>query len=317
MMKNFILTLLLCIGFIFGSDYEQEEIKTATVKMQTLVGETAINNVLMSYFAGKHEIPIKDLGNITLIVNDIGIDIQKKNEMVFGFDMVLTSDFQSEISNITNGLIKGHINIDGAISIQELKNAYIFLLDLNEAIETILFKYGISDAEIVLAIKKFFSNVDNKIELWKQEYSTLLNTYANKGAELLDITIVDTPKLILSVGEISDNISVDLELKIQSEKQYFKLDGWINDPDKLYIKSNKEFQLLEIKYIIMPDYSLLVLEESCANIPLFFLKNVNVYEICSVEAWKIKNSIRSRNFIIKIKLRTLHGGIILLKKELR
>lgn len=316
MMKNFILTLLLFIGFIFGSDYEQEEIKTATVKMQTLVGETAINNVLMSYFAGKHEIPIKDLGNITLIVNDIGIDIQKKNEMVFGFDMVLTSDFQSEISNITNGLIKGHINIDGAISIQELKNAYIFLLDLNEAIETILFKYGISDTEIVLAIKKFFSNVDNKIELWKQEYSTLLNTYANKGAELLDITIVDTPKLILSVGEISDNISVDLELKIQSEKQYFKLNTANKDLKNLQISSNKEFKLLEINFLLISNLFQTPVTKSCKNKSLEYALKFDFYKACFENDEILQSNILASYSVLQLKIKTKYGGIITIHKEL-
>ena len=136
----------------------------------------------------------------------------------------------------------------------------------------------------------------------------------NKVGALLDIKILDA-KLNLSLND--DDVVVSFEANVQSERQFFRLDGWVDNPEKLHIVSNKEFQLVEIKYTIMPDYSLFVFEESCDDVPLVFLKDADVYEVCSTGAWKIKNSIRGRNFMIKMKLRTLYGGIILLEKELR
>lgn len=61
-MKRILCILLIYSHFLFGADYFKPERISLPIKMQTLVGETAINNVLMSYFSGSHEIAVVILG---------------------------------------------------------------------------------------------------------------------------------------------------------------------------------------------------------------------------------------------------------------
>ena len=326
MIKKIIMTIAISIATIWAADYEKEQRMTVPVKMETRVGETAINNVLMTYFGGIHKILVKDKGSIELSIKNMGIDIQENKDVVFGYDMTIAYTYMSEKPEIH---LNGEFPLKGAISSKNVKetvenaedkirNAIVILLDLNKAVGAILDKHGISEAPVMSAIKDFFAKkeflVDGKLELWRQNYGTLLNAYANKTETALDIKILSV-KSNLTLDE--DCVIIGFEMNVQSEKQFFQLDGWVDNPEKLHIISNKDFQLVEIKYTIMPDYSLFVFEESCDDVPLVFLKDVDVYEVCSSGAWKIKDSIRGRNFVIKIKLRTLYGGIILLEKELR
>lgn len=171
MIKRVLLAIAATVAVLFASDYEREQSKLVSVKMQTRVGEAAINNVLMSYFGGKHDILVKDRGSIGLDIKDIGIDIQENSEIVFGYDMTITYDFEPDMSNIR---INGNIPIKGAISTKVVKqaaddvaekteNAIAVLLDLNRAIEEMLVKHGIDETPVIFAIKNFFEKKKLKL----------------------------------------------------------------------------------------------------------------------------------------------------------
>ena len=327
MIKKVLLTIASTVAVLFASDYEKEQSKLVSVKMQTRVGEAAINNILMSYFGGKHDILVKDKGSIGLDIKDIGIDIQENSEIVFGYDMTIAYDFEPDKPNIR---LNGNFPIKGAISTKVVKqaaedvaekteNAIAVLLDLNRAIEEMLVKHGIDETPIISAIKKFFEKkekqVDGKIALWRQNCSTLVNAYVDKTENVLDLKILDV-KLNLTLND--DSVIIDFEAKVQSEKQFFRLEGWVENPDKLHIVSNKEFQITKINYRLWPNRSMVIgsVLRSCKNIPLEIKKDFDLYEICEEEPTSIKYSIEQRDFSMDITVKTKHGGIITIEKML-
>lgn len=252
------LILVFFVGTLFAKDDGNEQSKAFPIKMQTRVGEAAINNVLMTYFGGSHEILVKDKGSIELIIKNMGIDIQKNKEVVFGYDMTIVYTFMPEKSEIHLG---GNISIKGAISLKTVKrtienavdkveSAVVVLLDLNRTVEVVLNKHGITNVPVMMAIKEFFARkkllIDDKIELWHQDYSSLLNAYVNKAETVLDLKITD---MNLSLVLVEDNVVVNYEADIQSEKQYFWIDGKYSDYVNMKIKSNKEFQLINVDVV--------------------------------------------------------------------
>ena len=338
-MNKILSIVLLCVGFVFAINFEKPETVTKTVKMQVLVGETAINNILNAYFAGTHEIPVKNMGNIKLIVNYIGIDIQNNNQgkadVVLGYKMTITSDFSSSISKISNGLIKGTLNINGALSTQEVKhaidngveqtkNAIVILLDLNDAIERILNKYGVTETPVISAVKQFFTktndkitttndNIQKKIELWHQDYSTLLDYYVNKAQTVFDLAILS--KSIKTSLE-NDNVVINFEATIQSEKQYFTIEGWPNDAENMHILSNKEFKILYMEYHIMAYTSMVNMPISCQNLPTESGLDFNITNLCKWNSNVVQPSLTT-DFILRITVQTKHGGIITITKDRR
>ncbi len=329
-MKKIILTIAFVVATLWADDENNNSrIKSAVVKMQTLVGETAVNNILKAYFAGKHEISVKDMGNITLTLNDekFGIDIQENDDIVFGYDMTITSDFQSSLSNISGGRISGELNIKGAISaktvkrvadnaVEKTKSAIVILLDLNSAIEKMLNKHGIKEVPIMSAIKDFFlkkeAEIDGKIELWRQEYSTLLNVYINKVEAPLDLKILDV-NLNLSLN--NDNIVVDFEAEIQSEKQYFWMEGNYKDFANMSLNSNKEFQLIEVDLVddihkTGRNPSLFAVVK-CSNISKERRNFFNLKEVCGEFPEKVPYLYGF------FRVRTKHGGILLFSRRIK
>lgn len=327
MIKKIIMTIAISIATIWAADYEKEQRMTVPVKMETRVGETAINNVLMTYFGGIHKILVKDKGSIELSIKNMGIDIQENKDVVFGYDITIVYTYMSEKPEVH---LNGEIPLKGVISSKNVKetvenaedkirNAIVILLDLNKAVGAILDKHGISEAPVMSAIKDFFAKkeflVDGKLELWRQNYGTLLNAYANKTEAALDIKILSV-KSNLTLDE--DCVIVDFESEIQSEKQFFKFDGWVSNPEKLQIVSNKEFKIIKINYRLLPNNSMAIgsVLRSCKNIPSVSKKDFNLYELCSDEAESIKRSIEFHDFSIDITVKTQYGGIITIEKML-
>lgn len=309
-------TLLICFHFLFGADYYKPKKSSLSVKMQTLVGETAINNVLTSYFSGTHEVDVERLGTIALTVNNLGIDIHGKDDVVFGYDLVLASDFQSELSNITGGVIKGEMPIRGAISLLELKEAYVIAMNLSEIMGKILDQYHITNPLIVSPLKTFFSPSNGMVELWRQEYSTLLDAYVNKLEKPLDLSIVEK-ELDFSIGEIEDNIALDLKLQLESERQYFWIDGLVKNSDVLNICSNKDFKLLKSTFQIMPNYSLVPIVEKCKGENNEYRQCFNLYDFCQEDLFRITQSINAGDFAIGVTVKTKQGGIVTVDGEVR
>lgn len=311
-MKRILCILLICSHFLFGADYFKPERISLPIKMQTLVGETAINNVLMSYFSGTHEIDVDNIGTIVLTVNNIGIDIRGKDDVFFGYDLILASNFLSELSDIAGGAIRGEIPIQGAVSLRELQDAYVIVMNLGEVVDKILEHYHVTNVSIVSSLKNFFSQTNGAVELWKQKYSTLLDAYVNKLEKPLDLVIAEK-ELTLSIGEVEDNISLDLKLLLESEKQYF----WIekNDVDKLdvTINSNKNFQGLTL-FLIYNDYSPTNFTGfiECPRLSEKSIRTVNLKDVCDDFS-----NISAKTIKMFFKLKTKHGGILQLEKTLK
>ena len=309
-------------------DIDNPGIKSVVVKLQTQVGETAVNNVLNAYFAGKHVIHIKDKGNVNITLNGdkFGIDIQENDDVVFGYDLTITSDFQSSLSQISGGRINGELNINGAISaktvkrtienaVEKTKNAVVVLLDVNSIIEKILNKHGIKEVPIMSAIKDFFvkkeSQIDGKMELWRQDYSSLLNTYVNKVEDNFDLKITD---MKLGLALENDNIVINFEVVVQSEKQRFWFEGEFSDYANMTLKSNKEFQLIELDMVYdmahgvtkPKEFSLVNCKETNVR-----TKSLNFKEICGVPR---KNVPALMGFF---RLRCKYGGIISFWKRIK
>ena len=315
-MKRILCILLIYSHFLFGADYFKPERTSLPIKMQTLVGETAINNVLMSYFSGSHKIAVDNIGNLVLTVNNVGIDIRGKDDVVFGYDLVLASDFQSELSNIAGGVIRGEMPIRGAISLLELKEAYVIVMDLSEVVGKILEQYHITNSPIVSLLKSFFSPSKGMVELWRQEYSTLLDAYVNKLEKPLDLSIVEK-ELDFSIGEIEDNIALDLKLQLESERQYFWIDGLVKNSEVLNICSNKDFKLLKSTFQIMPNYSLVPIVEKCKGENNEYRQCFNLYDFCQEDLFRITQSINAGDFAIGVTVKTKQGGIVTVDGEVR
>lgn len=336
-MNKILSVVLLCVGFVFADNFETSQKKSETIKMQTTVGEAAVNNILKAYFGGTHEIPVNGMGNITLTIKDMGIDIQNNNDIVFGYDMTITSDFQSTLSQLSGGHIKDNLNINGAIStktvkrtvdnaVEKTKNAIVVLLDLNSAIEKMLNKHGIKEVPVMSAIKDFFvkkeAQVEGKLELWRQEYSTLLNAYVNKLETPLDINITSM-KIDLALK--NDCIVIGLEAKVQSEMQYFSFLGWKENPEIFHIISNKEFKLLKVEFWTMIRHDQPSLMYVCRTSNFGkddeYREDYDIYQYCTdynsaTAVGHMKDFITYNNIKMNFTVLTKHGGIVTIGKEL-
>ena len=312
-MKKIALLMFTFISFLFADNYSTPFRKSGTIKMQTLVGEAAINNVLTAYFAGSHKISIAGNDDVLLEINKLGIDIQGKNEVVLGFDM-----------KVNDHVIEGAIPIQGAFLVQQTKKAYVILMNLGDAIEDILTTHGVSTQSVKSAIKSFFSPFEETtVELWRQTYGALLDNYFNKLEKKYDLSVTKDPQIELLIGNEPNSIAVHLEMELESEKQYFILkdwmqtDGWFRDPQTFNIISNKPFRLLKIRFQIMPNHSLLPIVELCKGVSSEYNVSFDIYEACSESVKRIKDSIKNRDFKIDITVKTAQGGIITIEKELK
>lgn len=332
MIKKLLFFVIFFAAVLWADDNSDPGIKSAVIKLQTQVGETAVNNVLNAYFAGKHVIPVKDKGNITLTLNEnkFGIDIQEKDNVVFGYDLTIATDFQFSLMSgeRVNGKlsINGEMDVSGAISaktvkqtidniVEQSKNVIVVLLDLNSIIEKILNKHGIKEVPVVSAIKDFFLKkemlVEGKMELWRQDYSSLLNDYINKVESNFDLKIID---MDLGLAFEKDNIVVTFEVEVQSERQRFWFEGEFNDYANMTLNSNKEFQLLELDMVYdmahgetkPKEYSLVNCKET--NIRT---KSVNFNEICGTPRKKVPALMGF------FRLRCKYGGIISFWKRIK
>jgi hypothetical protein len=139
--------------------------------------------------------------------------------------------------------------------------------------------------------------------------------FLDKTDSALDLKILDM-KLNLTLND--DSVIIDFEAKVQSEKQFFRLEGWVENPDKLHIVSNKEFQVTKVNYRLLPNRSMTIgsVLRSCKNIPLEIKKDFDLYEICAEEPTSIKYSIELRDFSMDITVKTKYGGIITMEKTL-
>lgn len=277
--------------------------------MQTLVGEAAINNVLMAHFAGTHKIPVNGLGNITLTVNNIGIDIQNKDDIVVGYDLVITSDFLSDISKISKGVIKGEIPFKNAITIREsnFKDAYIAVMTFGNILESILSLAGITDNVISNSIKSHFVDINGEIELWRQQYSVLLNNYVNNFGKKLDLSATNVD-LSYHVNGNDDNIEINLKMDIESEKQYFRMED-----NKLF--SNKKFSILDITLfsyghqLFGSSYQLNLVRE-CSKLNMESGEN-NLIDL--TKACWVDSDVNYTRLRMVIRVKTMHGGIVSLE----
>ena len=241
--------------------------------------------------------------------------------------MTITSDFQSTLSQLSGGHIKDNLNINGAIStktvkrtvdnaVEKTKNAIVVLLDLNSAIEKMLNKHGIKEVPVMSAIKDFFvkkeAQVEGKLELWRQEYSTLLNAYVNKLETPLDINITSM-KIDLALK--NDCIIIGLEAKVQSEKQYFTIEGWPNDAYNMHIVSNKEFKILNMSYHVLAYHSMVNPEIRCQDLPSESNTDFNITNICDWNSKWVQSSLTGKDCILRITVQTKHGGVITIEKD--
>lgn len=317
MIKKIVMTIAISIAIIWAADYDKAEKKSASIKIQTRVGEVAINNVIMSYFAGKHEIPVDGLGNITLVVKSMGIDIQGEDKIAFGYDMTITSDFLSEISNISNGLIKGEIPFKDVIIVREssLNDAYVTVMSIGKTLDAIFSLAGITNNSITSTIKKFFSNIDGEIELWKQEYGVLLNSYVSKSEQLLDISVKNV-EMSYSIGKVEDNVEINIKMDLESEKQYFWIDGEYSDNENMTFNSNKEFWGRESKllYGVKTGHPPIEVFRSieCENIPAGKIFSFNIKDACGDKPQRLISSMKT-NF----RVQTKHGGILIIRRNLK
>ena len=293
---------------LFAEDYGKPLEASSKVKMQTLIGETAINNVLNAYFVGKHEIPVNGLGTVIVTVNNLGIDIQGKDDVVFGYDLTIVSDFSPEISKITGGLIKGSIPFKDAFSVQEVQKAYVTFMSLNKTLDAILASYGIKSDPVSRAIKKVFETSDGMIELWRQEYSSLISASLKDAVSSLDLSLVSR-KLTYSVGGMADYIVIDLELNIKSNQQCFWMEGNFINSDKTFLASNNEFKVLKITYSAMEDFPIGYLS-SCTIYPKSNVRQIDLYEACSNDIGSLTAALKYGNIHLRFRLQTKHGGIV-------
>lgn len=332
MIKKLLFFVIFFAAVLWADDNSDPGIKSAVIKLQTQVGETAVNNVLNAYFAGKHVIPVKDKGNINITLNGdkFGIDIQENDDVVFGYDMTIAADFQFSLMSgerINGKLsINGEMNVSGAISaktvkqtidnvVEQSKNVIVVLLDLNGIIEKILNKHGIKEVPVVSAIKDFFLKkemlVEGKIELWRQDYSSLLNDYINKVEDKFDLKIID-----MDLGLIleNDNIVINIEAEIQSEKQNFMLDGDYRDYAKITFSSNKEFEVIEaclvndLHKVGQKPCELAIAK--CSNIPKGKHFFYNIKDMCGDDP-------KTAYLFAYFRVRTKYGGILLFWRRLK
>ena len=232
----------------------------------------------MARFGGRHALSVAGQDNIILFVNKLGIDIQGKDEVVFGFDL-----------EIGNNIVKGDIPVRGAFSIRQLADAYVVLMNLNDVLEDVLTGYGINSLPIKSAVKTFFSSADGKIELWRQKFGALLDNYFNNLEKKYDLFVADEPNIELLIGDKPDNIAINLEMVIKSEKQYF----WV---DNMILSSNKKFELMDIVKKTSTGSS----KPLCMNLSSDDNNQVNLKNSCSIKS----------NDLYLLRIKTKHGGII-------
>lgn len=283
-MKKIVLLTFIFVSLLFADDYKTPSRESGTIKMQTLVGEAAINNVLTAYFAGSHKISIAGHDEVILVVNKFGIDIQGKNEIVLGFDM-----------KVNDNVIEGAIPIQGTFLVRQTKNAYVVLMNLGDAIENILTAHGVSTQPVKSAIKSFFSPFEETmVELWRQTYGALLDNYFNKLEKKYDLSVTKDPQIELLIGDEPNSLAVNLEMELESEKQTFILKDF-------KLVSNKEFEIIEINF---DGFDIKCLGATSDDYNQVDLK----YCPCFYNPQKMP----SNHPIFKI--RTKHGGIISIMK---
>lgn len=211
---------------------------------------------------------------------------------------------------------RGEMPIRGAISLQELKDAYVVVMNLNEVVGKILEQFHVTNLPIVSSLKTFFSPSNGTVELWRQKCSTLLDVYVNKLEKNLDLSIAGK-ELTFSIGEIEDNIAVDLKLQLESERQCFWIDGLVKNSDVLNICSNKDFKLSKITFQIMPNHSLVPIVEKCKGENNEYRQCFNLYDFCKEDLFRMTQSINAGDFAIGVTVKTKQGGIVTVDGEVR
>lgn len=304
---------LLSYSVLLAEDFNKPQETTTTFKMQTRIGETAINNILMAYFGGNHEFHVENLGDISLKVNDIGIDIQGENQIAFGYDLILSVNIPSEKLSFSERSLKGAFQVQGAISVQDIQNSYVAWMNFGEIVNFILTENQIDSKFIAKTLESFFSTQNGLVELWKQTYSSLLRNSLISAASSFDSELINR-KMSYSIGKIDDMISIDLEVELKSKLQYF----WTEEDamqEKFFLISNKNFKVLSISFYAMGDF-MIGYRNSCQEYPNMELQKIDVYEACENDIEKLKAALEFGSVTVYIRVKTKHGGILLLTREI-
>lgn len=291
-MRKIALLIFIFTSSLFADAYSTPSRESGTIKMQTLVGEAAINNVLTAYFAGSHKISIPGHNDVSLVVNKLGVDVQGKNEIVFGYDM-----------EIDNNAIKGAIPIQGAFLIRQTSNAYVIFMNLGDVIEEVLTDYGISSQSIKSAIKSFFSPFEETmVEIWRQTYGALLDNYFNKLEKNYDLIVTKNPQIDLLIGDEPNSIAVNLEMELESEKQTFIVKDF-------KLVSNKKFEIIEM---VMDAFNSSYGSRKCIGGTSNENNQIDLKKLCPY-FYDLQQLLTP---FVGFKIRTKHGGIITIIKNI-
>lgn len=313
-MKKILLILFCSLSLLSAEDYGESIKISAPVKMQTLIGEMAVNNILNAYLGGEHKVSVADKGLLSVDIRNIGIDIQGKDSVVFGYDFSVGADFGVISSGAKKVPLQGTVSFRDEISIDEVQDAYVVTMRLNKTLDSIFALHGIDIQQVSEAIRKVFSVNGNPIELWRQKYSELIRASLQKVESGLDLA-VKRRDVKLSIGEVKDHIAIDLELELESEKQYFWIEGSLDGMD-LALASNKNFKTLYMDFVSMESF-LIGYRNTCSVEPTISRAKLNLIAACKNDVEKLKAAVRFESVKLYFRVKAEHGGILSFSREIK
>lgn len=224
-------------------DFRNQQEMIRPVKVQTNIGEAAINKILNHKLAKSYDVVIPNFGPLKITINNIGIDVQGKDKVVFGYEFQLDYNFVSGLpKELAGKVFLGEKRFSDEITVKTDALKIKTIINFDNTIDAVLDQYdfGPLKAPIKNEFKKIFAPVDISV----QKYSTIMKTFLKEASteklEKFDM-YVKSYYVDVAVGDVVDNVSVYFVANIASKNQTFSF-------EKGVLSSNKEFNIRKIRF---------------------------------------------------------------------
>ena len=303
-------------------DFSNQQEMIRPVKVQSNIGEAAINKILNHKLAKSYDVVIPNFGPLKITINNIGIDVQGKDKVVFGYEFQLDYNFVSGLpKELAGKVFLGEKRFSDEITVKTDALKIKTIINFDNTIDAVLDQYDFGPLKT--PIKNEFKKIFAPVDICVQEYSTIMKAYLERVSteklEKFDM-YVKSYYVNVAVGDVVDNISVSFVANIASNNQTFSFDF-----KNGIISSNKEFSINFINFLKSAPvdqwvcYSHLddnnVENAYPVGIPLSdvpvrkMIKQYNLREACKYDYFGNKKFEYYGGGVVTISLQTKLGGL--------
>ena len=307
-MKKIILIFLSFVSIAFSVDFESSVEKNGLVRIQSDIGEAAINKALMYKLAKSYDVNIPNLGPMKITVNKIGVDIQGKDMVVLGYDLKFDVDISSVLPEAIRQPLVGEINYVDQITVRADVSELVTTVNFDKTIDALVASLNLGFLET--PIKNQLKNIFKPVDICSQKYGEMLTSYvknaANGKLEQFDMYMKNFNYKVI-VGEKDNYVSIYLYAFIASKNQTFSFDG-------ATLSSNKEFSIEKITYVPYIPFG----EQKSCNLPSVptgddgkpvFPEMIPYKTRVMVESYNLKEACNESKGFINVNLQTKFGGV--------